>query len=172
MDPLAELVAKRAIEDGLYTYCRALDRMDRELALSIWHPDCQIDYGDYFKGNREELLDFIWALHNTLETHAHHVTNKFVEMLSEDRAVAESYTIVFLRARPAPDKWLDQQLSVRYFDRWSLRDGEWKMEYRQGLPDVIYEVERDYRPEFDGLTALSRRDREDPSYDIFETRFR
>ena len=33
-----ELLAKQAIREVIYRYCRGLDRMDRALALSCWHP--------------------------------------------------------------------------------------------------------------------------------------
>lgn len=169
MDPLSELVAKQAVEEGLYTYCRSIDRMDRRLAESIWHPGATADYGAFFQGDSDRLLDSIWALHGTLETHAHHVTNKAIEVLADDRAVAESYAIVMLRVCPEPDTWVDQILSVRYFDRWSTRDGAtWKLEERRSNRDLLVQVKRPSSPNF----APSRRDTQDPSYDYFESRFR
>src|SRR5438477_89804 len=37
-DELETLAAKQAITEVIYRYCRGLDRMDRALALSVWHP--------------------------------------------------------------------------------------------------------------------------------------
>jgi len=169
MGPLAELVAKQAIEEGLYTYCRSIDRMDRGLAESIWHPGARADYGAFFQGDSGGLLDRIWTLHATLETHAHHVTNKVIEVLSVDRAVAESYVIVMLRLRRASDIWLDQILSVRYFDRWSTRDGAtWKLDERRSNRDLLTQIKCTHSPDW----LPSRRDTLDPSYGYFEKRFR
>src|ERR1700676_916277 len=48
-----ELGAKQAITEVLYRYCRAIDRMDRDLASTIWHPGGSADYGPVFKGTGE-----------------------------------------------------------------------------------------------------------------------
>ena len=49
-DDLDTLIAKQAVRDIVYRYCRGLDRMDREMALSIWHPDAMVDYGETYRG--------------------------------------------------------------------------------------------------------------------------
>ena len=51
--------AKLAITEVLYRYCRALDRMDRDLADTIWHPGGTADYGPTFQGPAAGLLDAI-----------------------------------------------------------------------------------------------------------------
>jgi hypothetical protein len=169
VDRLAEMLARGAIEEGLYTYCRSIDRMDRRLAESIWHPEATADYGAFFQGDSKGLLDAIWALHGTLETYAHHVTNKMVEIVAEDRAVAESYTIVVVRVRPDPETFVDQMLSMRYHDRWSTRDGEtWKLDERRSSRDLLIQTKRPFSPNF----IPSRRDGDDPSYGYFEEKFR
>ena len=36
---ITELLAKQAITEALYKYCRAMDRMDNELGKSVFHVD-------------------------------------------------------------------------------------------------------------------------------------
>ena len=53
-----ELAAKQAITEVIYKYCRGLDRMDRELADTVWHPDGTADYGN-FQGTGAQFLDYV-----------------------------------------------------------------------------------------------------------------
>jgi len=55
-DPvLAELLAKQAITEQIYRYCRAMDRVDSELGKSVWHADGLADYGPMFQGPGKDL---------------------------------------------------------------------------------------------------------------------
>ena len=45
MTELEQLVAKEAIRDQIYTYCRSLDRIDNELGYSVFAEDSEVDYG-------------------------------------------------------------------------------------------------------------------------------
>ena len=42
---IAELIEKEAIREQIYTYCRALDRIDNELGYSVFAEDAKVDYG-------------------------------------------------------------------------------------------------------------------------------
>ena len=45
---LEVLLAKEAIRDQIYTYCRALDRIDNELGYSVFAEDSKVNYGPTF----------------------------------------------------------------------------------------------------------------------------
>ena len=47
----------------LQNYCRAIDRLDRELMLSVWHPGATVDYVDLFTGTAEEVTDYFMQSH-------------------------------------------------------------------------------------------------------------
>ena len=51
-----ELHDKQSIREVLTRYCRAVDRMDRDLLISVYHPDAVDDHG-FFVGAREDF----WA---------------------------------------------------------------------------------------------------------------
>lgn len=162
---LEELLAKQAIYEQMCNYTRSLDRMDRELASTVWHPDCTVDYPGFFVGPAEGLLDFLWQMHSGLLGHAHHVTNHLIELQDADHATAESYTIVFLRAPGVDGQNLVNLLSVRYADRWSRRDGRWAMAHRLGVADSASLIAGPALPGFDVANELVARDRSDPSYE-------
>src|SRR5665213_3060327 len=97
---LRELVAKQAITEAIYRYCRGLDRMDREVALSVWHPAGTADWGEtYFQGTGAGFIDWVWEVHAGFERHSHQITNILIEV-NGDRAVSESYVTVALWQRP------------------------------------------------------------------------
>jgi hypothetical protein len=50
---------RQAIQDVLMTYSRGIDRLDRELLLSVYHDDAIDDHG-VFVGSPEEFAD--WAI--------------------------------------------------------------------------------------------------------------
>ena len=55
-DQLQYLLDRQAIADVLVTYSRAIDRLDRDLLISVYHPDAIDDHG-VFIGTREEFAD-------------------------------------------------------------------------------------------------------------------
>ena len=41
---VATLLSKQAIRENMQNYCRGIDRLDRELFTSVFHPDATVDY--------------------------------------------------------------------------------------------------------------------------------
>src|SRR2546423_5558199 len=99
-EKLETLVAKQAITEVIYRYCRGLDRMDRDLAVSVWHPGGAADYGDdMYVGTGEGFIDWVWKQHALFERHSHQITNILIEVdVDSERAVSESYVTVALRS--------------------------------------------------------------------------
>jgi len=75
-ETLRDLADKQAIRDLIYTYCRAVDRLDIPLGHSIWHEDGYADYGAaYYQGPGRGVIDLICQSHLGLLSHSHQVTN-------------------------------------------------------------------------------------------------
>jgi hypothetical protein len=169
--------AKQAITEVIYRYCRALDRMDRELADSVWHPDGTADYGPTFQGPAAGLLDCLWSNHAKLLGHSHQVTNILIEVRG-DRAGSEAYVTGTLWNRSDSGVLTHMVALGRYLDRWSRRDGVWAIDHRRFVYDLAYSSPPPTPGDAhgDGLTRLAtqrdprhtaaRRDREDPSYSV------
>jgi hypothetical protein len=160
------LLAKQAIGEVLYTYCRAMDRIDHELTLSIWHPDGTCNYSssegvpdilfrDYLPGSTKARQSFA--------NHSHQITNILIQ-LNGDLAVSEAYFTASLQTHPADGRVLEHLWRGRYLDRWSRRAGKWAIDHRQ----VVFDSYTPYEFDADRLKGmplgLSRRDRDDPSY--------
>jgi len=162
-DVLRGLADKQEITEVIYRYGRALDRMDRELARSIWHSDGTTDYGPMFEGTADGFLDWVWKAHAVMARHSHQMTNILIEV-DGDTAVSESYVTVALRTLPDADgNATEIEARGRYADRWSRRDGRWAIDHRRFIDDLHREHAVEPIAEDEGD---SRRDRSDPSYEV------
>ncbi len=159
---LHELLDRRDIEDVVFRYCRGIDRIDRELVRSCYHPDASDDHGS-FRGSVDEFLDWVFRLLARYSQTMHFVGNVLVE-LEGDVAAAETYGIAFHRSeRNEPQ--LNLMTGFRYLDRFEKRDGAWKIADRRvvidwtraSLPGEAWSLEKAF-----GLRGGRRE--EDPSH--------
>lgn len=163
-----ELAAKQAITEALHRYCRGLDRMDRAMAESTWHPGGTADYGPMFQGTGSGFLDWVWPTHEGFARHSHMASNALIAVdLAAGTAVSECYVSVWLRMRPHDGVVRDLFGRGRYVDRWSHRDGIWAIEHRNYVDDLQRMESSPESSMTDGSTATGRRDRTDPSFVLF-----
>lgn len=167
-DLLRELAAKQAVIEVLHRYCRGLDRMDREMAESVWHPGGTADYGPMFQGTGTGFLDWVWPTHEMFARHSHMVSNALVEVdVAAGTAVSECYVSVWLRFPPTEGVVRDMFGRGRYVDRWSCRDGTWAIDHRRYVDDLQRMESSPESSLTDGSAATGRRDRTDPSFELF-----
>ncbi|MER5787305.1 nuclear transport factor 2 family protein [Streptomyces sp. NPDC001980] len=165
--PITRLAAKQEITEVLYRYCRGLDRMDRALADTVWHPDGTADYGPSYRGSAAGFLDFVWPYHAQLAAHSHLVSNALVEVdEAAGTAASEAYVSVWLRTRPADGHVTDLFHRGRYVDRWSRRAGVWAIDHRVYVGDLYREVTHATEA---AEAPSGRRDDTDPSYEVFRS---
>jgi uncharacterized protein YpmB len=160
---LNQLVAKQEITEVIYRYARGADRMDKELFLSVFHDDATVLYHNVYEGAAPGIADNIWETHKGMTNHSHQMTNILIQLDGLDdpqTATVETYAVVTLIFKPDENgvqHFLN--LSVRYMDRMSKRDGRWAIDHREVVGDTVI---------MDGVVQNadpnSRRDREDPSY--------
>lgn len=160
---LQAVADRQAITDQIHRYCRAMDRIDRELGYSIWHDDGTADYGrDVFQGTGRGFIDHVCAQHGRLLVHSHQVTNIIIT-LDGDRAGSESYVTATLRME-RDGRPLQMTVLSRYIDTWSQRDGRWAIDHRLTIIDM--DEIREVTPMKDHVRGS--RDRNDPSYSVLE----
>lgn len=159
---IEQLLAKREINDVLCRYCRGLDRMDKELAYTVWHEDGTALYHDMYEGTGRGFVDWVWEAHAPMERHSHQLTNSLV-IVEGNSAVSETYVTVVLWTKP--DQEGKQQEIVgrgRYLDRWSRRSGRWAIDHREHILDM--QTLNDLQPGY--VNQVSARDLNDPSFQI------
>src|SRR3954452_1436055 len=160
-----ELVAKQAITDVIYTYCRALDRMDWDLALTVWHADGTADYGAHmYQGTGAGFVEWVWTQHAAMMGHSHQITNVLIEV-DGDHAASEAYVTATLRLdRDASAQAAEIVSRGRYVDTWSRREGRWAIDRRRFVEDFTSTYVVSAMEPGDAAHRSSRRDRDDPSY--------
>lgn len=130
-----EIAARLAITDILHRYCRAMDRMDRELALSCWHPGGTDDHAPLFVGTAESFVDWVWQIHQPMLLTRHVLSNVQIEV-DGDRAWSESYWDVLLRVLDERGM-TDITGGGRYLDYLECRDRSGRhRRHRQGVRSV------------------------------------
>lgn len=153
--------AKEDIRSALVCYCRALDRMDKDLAYAVWHPDGTANYIGIFEGTGRGFVDWVWQTHSAMERHSHQIANMLIEV-DGDRARSETYVTVTLWPREM--ERVEIIVRGRYLDSWSRREGRWAIDHRTHVVDLqsVHEVLRAPASE------ASCRDQRDASYGLFD----
>lgn len=155
-----ELKDRQEIYDCIMRYCRGIDRLDRDMLLSAYHPDAIDDHGPYC-GPVPGFADHVFALHYGMQHYTqHHITNHRCE-LDGDTAHTESYYLFRCLNRAAP---FYNFSSGRYIDRFERRGGRWAIAARICLVEVRDEIWGPQGIENNVGYVDSLRDRSDPSY--------
>lgn len=157
------------IIDALNRYTRGLDRLDRELALSAFHPDATDDRDapndardQAARGmplfSREARIDWLMELLRSFKYTGHYITNFTID-IQGDEAHAETYVITTVLETDAAD-WVVWG-GARYLDRLVRFENRWAIMHREVPMDFQCIVgTRKLAPEL----TWSLRDRDDRSY--------
>lgn len=128
---VAQLQDRQAIQDCLMTYSRAIDRLDRDLLLSVYHEDAIDDHG-VFVGTREAFADWAIAMHRATHlSHQHCQFNSTCDLQGNVAHTETYYMFVGMNRRGTP---LGMS-GGRYIDRLEKRDGRWAIAARVCIRD-------------------------------------
>jgi SnoaL-like domain len=164
------------IQHRIYQFCRAVDRLDLEIARDAFHPDALDDHG-VFKGGVDDLFDWVRRRHADLPFSYHHVGNIFIEFSSDDEAMCESYVLTWQSVSPAANiladggatngdgRVFETIAAGRYVDHFTRRDGAWRIQKRISFPEsaMIVPEPSSGKLSFGTQWAKPTRDRSDPS---------
>lgn len=150
-----------AIEQVLYRYARAVDRLDYDGIRDCYFPDAIDNHGSYH-GPVSGLVEDIRRRHATIDSSQHFISNVLIDFTGDDTAEVESYCLCYLRQAPE-DGASDQELAsirCRYVDRFERREGRWRIADRVVVFDEV-RVER-ITDSLNPAWVRSRRDGTDP----------
>lgn len=154
---------RQDILDCLHRYTRGVDRHDRALMLSAYHPDAVDEHG-VAEGVAGDFCDWAIGWHGEFQTkHQHIITNHTID-LDGDTAHVESYYTFWGDNREGPPSLC----FGRYVDRFEKRDGKWAIAHRVCINEKVgYFTAADLPDEWHKAlisTGPSTRSRDDISY--------
>lgn len=162
---LKELLAKEAIREQIYNYCRALDRIDNELGYTVFSEDAEVDYGPTYKGSGRGFIDMMLDMHRTMVSTHHMMTNILIKF-NDDYTKAASETYMYAGCKYKDKKGQPSftvEARCRDIDKWELRDGKWVIVRRIVGGDNTFMVTPRYFDDYNN----GRDTVVDPSYDFF-----
>jgi SnoaL-like protein len=160
---LHELLDRQDISDCLARFCRGMDRFDRELFLSAFHPDAVIAAGD-FVGEAADLYDWARNMHEQGQVATQHGLLNNTCDIDGDTAHSETDYLFAARNRDQTN-WI---AGGRYFDRLERRAARWRIALRTNVIEwsgILPTMPIPFADVPDiALNGTSARDRTDPSY--------
>jgi hypothetical protein len=125
---LEQLLERQDILDCLTRFSRGMDRFDREVFLSAFHPDAVIAAGAYV-GPPDKLYDWARDLHDQGQSATMHNLQNVTCEIDGDVAHTETYYLFVGRNRDETN-WV---AGGRYLDRLERRNGAWKIALRTNV---------------------------------------
>jgi SnoaL-like domain len=160
---LDRLLDRQDIIDCLTRFCRGLDRFDRDLFLSAFHPDAEIAAGD-FVGGPADLYAWARTMHEQGQIATQHNLLNSTCDIDGDTAHCESYYL-FAARNLDESNWI---AGGRYFDRLERRDGQWRIALRTNVIEwsgILPTMPIPFADVPDiGVNGIPARNRTDPSY--------
>ncbi len=131
-----EMQARVEIEDTIKRFIRGIDRQDWDLALSTYHEGA-IDEHGFFNGPAPEFIRVCAQAHAKQQHSMHLMTNSLIEFSARNKAMVETYCLVFQRFGAeekgvAPgSRGLRKMATARYLDTFEQRAGAWRVAHRK-----------------------------------------
>jgi hypothetical protein len=131
---LNALLAKQEIGELIHTYPRGLDRLDRDILLSIAHTSATIEFAPLFKGAWAAYVDWLMHAHHAMIFNNHRISNMLIRVEGQ-RAASETTSTATLIAKRDDGAIEDRLVYSRYLDSWRKDDGRWLLAHRLTVRD-------------------------------------
>jgi hypothetical protein len=132
---LQALLDKQEIAEALHKYPIALDSMDRDLLLSLGHPDSHVDFDGMFEGTWSAFVEWVLPAHKDLLFHNHRVTNMLIE-LNGETAQSKTYVTATLLVEQKNGDVDERRIQAKYLDKWARDGGRWLIKERKLARDL------------------------------------
>lgn len=161
LSPVERLLAEAEIGRVIARYCRAVDRMDRQVLESCYHPDAWDEHGS-FSGSVDEYVEWVWRLLERYEMTMHLVGNQLVEFDDARHARVETYGVAVHQGN-SDEARANLTTGFRFLDRFELRS-DWRIAQRVAVTEWSVHVSSEQWWPLPDSLRRGARDRSDPLY--------
>jgi hypothetical protein len=123
---ITELMDREAIRDGLFKYCRGIDRADEALLRAAYWPDAIDSHGPY-NGPVDGFVEWAKTIWASKPRNIHMVSNILIEFQTSTTAHVESYFTALQRGKSGDGVTRQFMLCGRYCDVFEKRGDEWRV---------------------------------------------
>lgn len=129
---LQTLLDKQQLQELVRTYCRAIDRRDFDVLMSLYHPDSTDDHGGMFQGSGPDYVRWVPSILARFEATDHLILS---DLYTVEGDVAEGEVHILAYHRSHPPNAREIITNGRYLDRYEKRDGVWRFAHRSLVYD-------------------------------------
>jgi SnoaL-like domain len=133
-DEVARLVAEAEIGKLIHTYPRGLDRLDRDILLSIGRETATVEFTGMFNGTWPEFVDWLMKAHTNMLYNRHTIGNVLISVRGAT-AVSETTATANLIVSRSDGSVEERITHSRYLDSWGFEGGRWWLTRRHTLRD-------------------------------------
>ena len=160
---LQELLDKQEIYEVIARYARGVDRFDREMILSCYHPDAFDDHGGY-QGDADGHIDWSFEFLAPHKISTHRIGNLLID-IQGDTAYSECYVSPYIAGTGVDGAGEHRYFILRFIDRFERRDGgPWLVAQRTLSFDWNRVDQVSDERQLTSDYVVGRRDKQDPAY--------
>ncbi|GAB5415643.1 MAG: hypothetical protein Cons2KO_32460 [Congregibacter sp.] len=130
LEKLDEFMVRSEILAVLGRYARGVDRADKALLQSCYHPDAIEEHGSTFNGPAMEYIEGAVERLKLMGPLAHYLGSTHIER-DDDVAWVETYVLTFARFAGDNGSDTDTLTGGRLCDKFEKRDGHWLIAHRK-----------------------------------------
>jgi hypothetical protein len=131
---IQRLLAESEISKLIHRYPRGLDRLDRDILLSIGHSTATVEFTGMFTGTWVAFVDWLMKAHTSMLYNRHTIGNVLIDVRG-DAAVSETTATANLIVARADGDVEERVTHSRYLDSWRQESGRWWLARRHTLRD-------------------------------------
>jgi ketosteroid isomerase-like protein len=150
------LLAEHAIRHALVEYCRGVDRGDVDRVLAVYHEDAVDHHGTWDGLAHEDLPAALQRLLDRTRSTVHFLGPSTFTW--EESTVHVETDVLALHLVPVEGGTNVEHLHGHYLDRFSCRDGDWRIAERTFVHDADYRLDRTTPAYPENLFVHSSRD--------------
>jgi ketosteroid isomerase-like protein len=133
-EALRELLAKRAIEELLHAYSRAVDRKDFVLLATLYADDGSDDHPGLYTGPAAGYVEWLRGAMKAVDLTTHQVHQASIVVRGRF-AEGEVYVTAYNRLHADGGRFEELVHGLRYLDRYREDDGRWRFVHRSVVTD-------------------------------------